>query len=303
MTNEPAENLGVTGDDDIVITTSSGVKQDNGSLSKFRDGDNKGFISKSFKLVTPNHWADYPAEVNEVLELSDDGNTREICCYLWERSYFYSKTRARAQAFHLRWFTITSQRICSVPDRNSPAKHVIVYPLFDEIHVDENRLIIELVNPAKGKRKNFILIAPSRAIFDAVILAFDNYVTATSCFRDNGLIGLEVERDVSKRDKDADPHVELIECPKNASKLEIALWGMLFPLRLIMHHSLPDVRHLDHHGLPTASVWVAYLSTIMSLTWLLLGSYVMVVSLETLADIIGIPDAVMGVSILKNNIL
>jgi Ca2+/Na+ antiporter len=143
------------------------------------------------------------------------------------------------------------------------------------------------------------LIAPTRAIFDAVLHAFDYYVTETSSLRDRGLTELDDDpgRGLSKRDRNADGHTELIEPPKNASILELALWRMLFPLRVIMHYTLPDVRRLDHHGLPTASIYLAYLSTITSLSWLLLGSYVMVVSLETLAEVIGIPDAIMGVTL------
>jgi Ca2+/Na+ antiporter len=317
LTSEPAENLEATGaatiqgnasrdssfgkdDDAIIITQSTDSSDEVGNKKK----GIRGFLTKSFKLLLlpkcgANYGANYPVQVNDVLELTNDDNTCEMRCHLWERSYFYSKARARRHAFHLRWFTITPQRISSVPDRNAPTKHVIVYPLFDEIHVDVKRLIIQLVNPVKGKR-NFVLIAPSRAIFDAVLLAFDKYVTATSSLRDMGVTELDDERGdlhkLSKRDKNADPHIELIECPKNASLLGIFLFGMLFPLRLIMHYTLPDVRHLDHHGIPTASIWVAYVSTITSLIWLLAGSYVMVVSLETLADVIGIPDAVMGVS-------
>jgi len=325
LTSEPVANLEATGDatnHDNASADSNFVKDDNAIvITRSSDDDTatviprssdsrdevgnkktgiRGFLSKSFKLLVPKCGAcgaNYPVQVNDVFELTNVDNTCEMRCYLWERSYFYTKARARAHAFHLRWFTITPQRISSVPDRNFPTKHVIVYPLFDEIHVDVKRLIIQLVNPVEGKR-NFVLIAPSQAIFDAVLLAFDRYVTDTCSLREMGITELDdVRGDMSKRDKNADPHIELIECPKNASVLVILFWGMLFPLRLIMHYTLPDVRHLDHHGLPTVSIWVAYMSTITSLIWLLAGSYVMVVSLETLADVIGIPDAVMGVSI------
>ena len=314
LTSEPVANWEATGNatttSDVLSIDSSFVKEDDTILitnSTDNDGnkkkDVKGFLIKSFKLLAPKFGAggsSYPVQVNDVLELTNDDNTCEMRCHLWERSYFYSKARARKHAFHLRWFTITPQRISSVPDKNSPAKHVIVYPLFDEIHVDVNRLIIQLVHPVEGKR-DFVLIAPSQAVFDAVLLALDKYVTATRSLRDTGITELDDDRgDLSKRDKDADPHLELIERPKNASVLEIALWGVLFPLRLIMHYTLPDVRHLDPHGLPTASIWVAYLSTITSLIWLLAGSYVMVVTLESLADVMGIPDSVMGVSSVRS---
>lgn len=303
LTSEPVENFEATS----IRRTRSGASAEEESIvsNDTNDEDRKkatGFLCKSFKMLRCGNGcgADYPddlIEFKDVLELTNNDNTCEMRCHLWERSYFYSKARARKHAFHLRWFTITPQRISSVPNRDFPTKHVMVYPLFDEIHVDVKRRIIQLVNPVEGKR-DFILIAPSMAIFDAVLQALDEYVTATSSLRDMGVTQLDDDRGelLSKRDKNADPHMELIECPKDASLLGIALWGAVFPLRLIMHYSLPDVRQLDHHGLPTASIWVAYISTVMSLIWLLAGSFTMVVSLESLADVIGIPDAVMGVS-------
>ena len=305
LTSEPVENFEATS---VKRTRSSAsAEAEEGIVSNDDTIDDnrkkvRGFFSKSIKMIRCGNgcgtdYPEYPIEFNDVLELTNDDNTCEMRCHLWERSYFYSKARARAHAFHLRWFTITSQRISSVPNREYPTKHAMVYPLFDEIHVDVKRRIIQLVNPVEGKR-DFILIAPSMAIFDAILQALDEYVTATSSLRDMGLTELDDDRgELSKRDKNADPHMELIEYPKDASLLGIALWGVVFPLRLIMHYSLPDVRQLDHHGFPTASIWVAYTSTVMSLIWLLAGSYTMVISLESLADVIGIPDAVMGVRI------
>mmetsp|Transcript_20092 Transcript_20092/g.34032 ORF Transcript_20092/g.34032 Transcript_20092/m.34032 type:complete len:704 (-) Transcript_20092:790-2901(-) len=309
LTSEPVENFETSGGKsthDSVSASSSFVNDDDNNTIDTDTIDTnrkkvRGLLSKGCKMLRCGDRCgadrDYPVQVNYVLELTNDDDTCEIRCHLWERSYFYSKARARAHAFQLRWFTITPQKISSVPDRNSPTKHAMVYPLFDEIHVDVKRRIIQLVHPVEGKR-DFVLIAPSLAIFDAVLQALDKYVTATSSLRDMGVTELEDDRGVlSKRDRNADPHVELIEFPKNASMPGIALWVATFPLRLIMHYSLPDVRQLDHHGHVTASIFVAYMSTVMSLTWLLAGSYTMVVSLESLADVIGIPDSVMGVTL------
>mmetsp|Transcript_17651 Transcript_17651/g.28891 ORF Transcript_17651/g.28891 Transcript_17651/m.28891 type:complete len:707 (-) Transcript_17651:103-2223(-) len=316
LTNEPVENFEaaisksthdnisemgsiISVDDNVSAKGSIDTLDASGNSKKTNRKRVRMILSKLKKpLKMLRCKADSPDWVNyDVLEFTNDDNISGMRCYLWERSYFYSKARARAHAFHLRWFTITPQRISSIPDRNSPTKHVTVYPLFDEIHVDVKRLIILLVNPVEGKR-DFIFIAPSVAIFDAVIQAFDKYVSATSSLRDTGVTALDDDRSgLNKRDKNADPHEELIECPANATVLGIVLWGAVFPLRLIMHYSLPDVRQLDHNGLPTASIWVAYTSTVMSLIWLLGGSYTMVVSLESLADFIGIPDSVMGVTL------
>ena len=149
-------------------------------------------------------------------------------------------------------------------------------------------------------------MAPSKAIFDAVIQGLEEYMNKTQQLRFQGMTELDdgskqtnraAMTTKNKRDVDADPHVELIELPRNASIFELALWVSVFPLRLIMHYTLPDVRHLDHHGQPHISIASAYLSTFACLVWLIVGSYVMVTSLESLAALMGIPDSIMGVTI------
>eukprot|EP00804_Cyclotella_cryptica_P014974 CCRYP_000587-RA/>CCRYP_000587-RA protein AED:0.06 eAED:0.06 QI:295/0.5/0.66/1/1/1/3/2692/665 len=294
-------------------------------------------ILKSFKLIKPNHLLcrdEYPAEINEVFELKNSsGGTNEIGCFLWQRSIFYNKAYFGSHAFHLRWFTITPQRIASSLDRLQPTKHQIIYPLFDEIHVDVNRLIINIVHPVRGKR-DFTLMAPSKAIFEAVLHSFQVYIETNQDLRSHGVLEIEESDEISPvilskaRDNDADEHVTLIERPANATVVETILWASLLPLRYVMHYTLPDVRHLDRHGDPTKSIGYAYLSTIMCLVWLIVGkasiehnilsldplfyliarlfdapyctksgSYAMVSSLESLAELIGISNAIMGVTL------
>jgi hypothetical protein len=77
-----------------------------------------------------------------------------------------------ANAWHLRWFTISPDKITSVPDRGDPDEHRMRYPQFKAIEIDENRLIINIVHPAEGKR-DYTLMAPSRPIFDKVVAAFE----------------------------------------------------------------------------------------------------------------------------------
>lgn len=237
-------------------------------------------ILKSFKLIKPNHLLcrdEYPAEINEVFELKNNNDgTNQIGCFLWQRSIFYSKAYFGTHAFHLRWFTITPRRIFSSLDRQQPTKHQIIYPLFDEIHVDVNKLIINIVHPIKGKR-DFTLMAPSKAIFDAVLHAFQVYIETNQDLRSQSVLEFEeldeMDPAISSktRDNDADEHVTLIERPANANVVETILWASLLPLRYAMHYTLPDVRHLDRHGDPTKSVGYAYMSTTMCLVWLIIG--------------------------------
>jgi Ca2+/Na+ antiporter len=105
--------------------------------------------------------------------------------------------------------------------------------------------------------------------------------------------GRDNERDSSYADDDAYPRRDdLIRKPRNASKIELGLWFFLYPLRLIMHHTIPDVRRRKY-----SSYYHAYLSTASCLAWLCISSYVMVTSLESLAALLGMPDSVMGATV------
>lgn len=95
----------------------------------------------------------------------------------------------------------------------------------------------------------------------------------------------------------ADEHQDLIEFPVDGSMVEIVFWVLLFPLRLLMHFTLPDVRKLDEKGEPTATIGKSFLSTFMCLVWLIVASYCMVASLEALAALMNIPDAVIGFTV------
>eukprot|EP00970_Alexandrium_tamarense_P004176 scaffold696_cov197-Alexandrium_tamarense.AAC.8 len=314
ISTEPIENWDTAESSDDIYTCNSDMNKHNETENHDNTtGEKKrnilsNTIHKSLKLMKANHLLcsdEYPVEMNDVYELTNNEGFREISCFLWQRSIFYSKAYFGLHAFHLRWFSITPTRISSVPDRHDPKKHIIVYPLFDELHVDENRMIINIVNPVDGKR-DFTLMAPSKSIFEAIVHAFKLYMEVNQPLRLQGMTELDddggddaarAKTKQGKRDNDADPHVTLIEFPSNASPLEIALWISLYPLRLVMHHTLPDVRHLDRHGDPTSSIGYAYLSTATCLMWLIVGSYAMVTSLEKLAALLRISDSVMGVTV------
>jgi Ca2+/Na+ antiporter len=89
-------------------------------------------------------------------------------------------------------------------------------------------------------------------------------------------------------------HVSLITFPTGASEIQVLLWTFLLPLRYAMHYTVPDVNP-ERGSKPT--VGLAYLATFMCLLWLVAGSYAMVSSLENLADLLDVPDAVVGVTV------
>jgi hypothetical protein len=95
----------------------------------------------------------------------------------------------------------------------------------------------------------------------------------------------------------ADDFEDLISFPTDGSNIEVVFWILLFPLRVLMHYTIPDVRSLDESGEATATKAKAFLATFMCLVWLVFGSYAMVASLEALAALMDIPDAVIGFTV------
>ena len=83
----------------------------------------------------------------------------------------------------------------------------------------------------------------------------------------------------------------------DSSNFETIFFFLLFPLRFLMHFTIPDVRMLNEKGEPTATIGKAYLSTLSCLLWLIVGSYAMVASLEALGELLGVSDAIMGFTV------
>jgi Ca2+/Na+ antiporter len=96
---------------------------------------------------------------------------------------------------------------------------------------------------------------------------------------------------------DADPHESLTKFPWEGSLTEMTFHVLLFPIKAILQYTIPDVRHMDCEGNPKGGLGTAFLATLMCLFWLVVGSYAMVASLEELAKLLNIPDAVIGVTV------
>ena len=95
----------------------------------------------------------------------------------------------------------------------------------------------------------------------------------------------------------AQGHESLIEYEIDSSNFQTIFFFLLFPLRFLMHFTIPDVRALNENGEPTTTIGKAYLSTFSCLLWLIVGSYAMVASLEALGELMGISDAIMGFTV------
>lgn len=116
--------------------------------------------------------------------------------------------------------------------------------------------------------------------------------------------GSEDGRDSSHADdnEEADPRRDddLIRMPpEGASKFELGMYLALYPLRRIIHHTIPDAaeRRRRRRRRGYSPHMYAYLSVASCLVWLGACSYVMVTSLESLAVLLGMPDSVMGATI------
>lgn len=147
-------------------------------------------------------------------------------------------------------------------------------PKFTEIFVDEKRLLINIPNPHEGQ-SDFTLMAPSKLIFEKVVAWFDKYMTTAKKTTLDVSTVAEESYDSDEYFDDADNHEDLIDFPSDGSDVQIVLWFLLYPLRFVMHYTLPDVRQLDSHGemkiAANKRVLHAFGSTFMCLVWLIIG--------------------------------
>jgi len=87
----------------------------------------------------------------------------------------------------------------------------------------------------------------------------------------------------------------LIAWPHNGSLISATMHIMLFPFKLLIHLTIPDVRSVPMSK-AGPSIKVAALSVLMSIFWLVPWTYVMVISLEILGHQWHINDAIMGLT-------
>jgi len=269
-----------TGDDTVALIRSK-------SLSSFNNATLKSLLRATER----------PSELNSLHDLRVNDYKNEISCFLFQRSIFYNKAYFGSNAWQMRWFTISSEKVSSVPDSCDPSHHMLRYPHFKAIEIDEKHLIIKIVNPVEGKR-DYFLMAPSKTIFDKAIAIMELFMDH-NCTTSAEEIKASYSDDTleSEHFEGADGHGSLIEFQADRSIFEASMFFLLFPLRLLMHLTVPDVRVLDGNGEPTATIGRAYLSTLLCLVWLIIGSYTMVASLEALGELLGISDAIMGFTV------
>ena len=236
-----------------------------------------------------------PTDARDIFDIEKNEFDERLSCFLWQRSLFYNKAKIAMGGWHLRWFSLTHDMMASVPNRKQYSRHTLVYKRFYSFEVDEERLIIKLVASSE-KQRDFYLMAPSRNIYKEVVKKLEEMIET---WRKED-IGIDDEALFSsiRIEGFADDEPSLVSFPSGGAWHEIVIYLVLFPLKLLMHVTVPDVRHIKAHGGdPTASLPLAWVSTVSCLVWLIVGSYAMVASLEGLAELLDIPDAVVGATL------
>ena len=224
-----------------------------------------------------------------------------LSCFLWQRSFFYNKARFAMHGWHLRWFNFMRSKVYSVPNRTNFEQHKLEYPLFTEIVIDSRRHVIKIVNPDSTKR-DFYLMAPSSIIFEKVVEKLGEIMEVrrskleSETEEGDGLLK-SADESVPQQPHEDHDFESLIEFPTGASNVAIVLFFVLLPFRALIHYTIPDVRTMDEHGNPNSTLTSSGLACFMCLVWLIVGSYAMVASLEALAELLDIPDAVIGYTV------
>lgn len=217
--------------------------------------------------------------INDILK-KDDGS---INLYLWQRSTFYDKARIDMHAWELKWFTFTESEISSISTRakkhrnNDNDERHSVFPTCTGIEMDKTRRIIKI----STAHRDYILLAPTDTHLDAAVSAFERHLN--SDFDATG-------NDASVRTGGQE---SLISYQAGMSKFEIILFCVAFPFKAIVQFTIPDVQATS---LISPAVRATF-AIIMCIISLVLGSYVMVASLEKLADILNIPSAIVGATV------
>mmetsp|Transcript_15268 Transcript_15268/g.30845 ORF Transcript_15268/g.30845 Transcript_15268/m.30845 type:complete len:544 (-) Transcript_15268:484-2115(-) len=294
-TSRPESSIGAP------LSTQSSVSESNASsirknasilVNKVVGVFSEGVSVRLFDLFVD---IDKPSDSHDLYDVEKNEFEERLSCFLWQRSLFYNKAKVSMGGWYLRWFSFSHNLVASVPNRKQYDKHTLLYKKFYQIEVDDKRMIIKLVGRSE-RHRDFYLMAPSRLIYNEVVKKCEELI-ATWSKQDHTSTSTDVmELSTPGIDIDgyADDEASLIAFPSGGTWCEILIYLVLLPLKLLMHFTVPDVRHLKTNGEPTASLSTAFVAVISCLLWLIVGSYAMVASLEDLAELLDIPDAVMG---------
>lgn len=126
-------------------------------------------------------------------------------------------------------------------------------------------------------------MAPSNDIFKLAVSKFEEHmgIHVNSCADEPNFAAFEVH------------HTKLITFPSNSSRYQIFIHLITYPVKLIVHIFIPDIRARTS----TPPLLKGLFASIMSIISLIISSYMMVLSLESLARWLSIPDTAVGATI------
>ena len=127
-----------------------------------------------------------------------------------------------------------------------------------------------------------VFLAPTDAIYAAAVRRFEELLQIS-------VIEMRYSQELVSLHEF---HESLIEYPRHGSRIQKTFHIILFPVKAIAHYGIPDVRVTNAASLTKASI-----SAFVSVLFLIVGSFVMVETLESLAHEIHIPESVVGATI------
>lgn len=254
------------------------VAPESGLESDYYRQDAEG--AKRSGLFLVNGLKPKPRHVNGIddVERGEDGT---VSLFLWQRSAFYDMARVDMNAWQLRWFTFSKEKIVSTPHRTQNAaedRDATVMPRIHSFDADDSRLMMSV----RTQNRDFIFLSPSRANFETAIEGLGKRLNFQEDESDEGPTA---EKEI---------HGSLIAFPvEGFTTSGFIMYCVTFPVKACIQFTIPDVRSGTSVS-PHIKAGFASLASIISLT---VGSYAMATSLEELSHELNIPESIVGVTI------
>ena len=150
---EPTENFHETDNglqsEEVVLpksTTSSVLKE----LYSLHESDSKDVDYNESCNFNPTLllFQNFSPNLSEIEGIEDiERRDDRLSLYLWQRSSFYDKAKIDINAWQLRWFTFSHNKIVSLPRRREEVDDeddICILPLITNFDMDQSRLLIKI---------------------------------------------------------------------------------------------------------------------------------------------------------------
>jgi len=222
-----------------------------------------------------------------------DAEEAELGCYLFRANRFYMNCRASAHAWELRWVVFREGEVRTYRhrDEDDHAKYalrgfVVTHPNRHGFAADLAPVYADGDGRAEPEAERAFFLAPNKEVFDAVVARAPSFVDA-----DGAVVALRrTPTNTTHHADDEEP--SLIAWPgKHAGAGAVAAHVVLFPIKFLLHHTIVDVRTYAKSGGSEAAAACA-----ACVGWLVVLSLAMCWCCETLGDMSGLPDSVIGLT-------